>query len=143
MLNHQIFGFLCICVVQEFGDSPVVKSFGRHVTVIEAPKRVDLVLQLLHRLKPQIVVSSLADFEMKSSTAFERLLDACAAVGARLLLDISDHIELSSLPGTNGVLQYLAAQALPMHATIICGLLKNKVRVILCTEFSSICLIKN
>lgn len=124
LLPHK---WLTTVSAKQFGDSPVVKSFGRHVTVIEAPKRVDLVLQLLHRLKPQIVVSSLADFEMKSSTAFERLLDACAAVGARLLLDISDHIELSSLPGTNGVLQYLAAQALPMHATIICGLLKNKV----------------
>ena len=101
--------------------------FGNNITVIEAPKRVDLVLQLLDRLKPQVVVSTLADFEIKSCTAFERLLDACARVGSRLLLDISDHIELSSLPGTNGVLQYIATHALPSHATIVCGLLKNKV----------------
>lgn len=112
---------------KQFGNSPVQKLFGSNITVIEAPKRVDLVMQLLHRLKPQVVVSSLEDFEMKSSTAFEQLLDACARIGSRLLLDISDHIELSSLPGTNGVLQYLATQALPMHATIVCGLLKNKV----------------
>ena len=101
--------------------------FGNNIMMIEAPKRVDLVLQLLDRLKPQVVVSTLADFEMKSCTAFERLLDACARVGSRLLLDISDHIELSSMPGTNGVLQYLAARTLPNHATIVCGLLKNKV----------------
>lgn len=124
LLPHK---WLTTTSAKQFGDSPNVKSFGSNVMVIEVPKRVDLILQLLHRLKPQVVVSSLADFEMKSSTAFERLLDVCAAVGARLLLDISDHIELSSLPGTNGVLQYLAAQALPIHATIVCGLLKNKV----------------
>jgi methionine S-methyltransferase len=104
--------------------------FGSNITVIEAPKRVDLVMQLLDRLKPQVVVSALADFEMKSSAAFERLLDTCARIGARLLVDISDHIDLSSLPGTNGVLQYLSSHALPTHATIVCGLLKNKVSLI-------------
>jgi methionine S-methyltransferase len=36
-------------------------------------------------------------------------------------------LELSSLPGTNGVLQYLASHPMPMHATIICGLVKNQV----------------
>lgn len=113
----------------QFGRNSSRQACGNNITVIEAPKRVDLVLELLDRLQPQVVVSTLADFEMKSCTAFERLLDACARVGSRLLLDISDHIELSSVPGTNGVLQYLAAHALPPHATIVCGLLKNKVSI--------------
>ena len=113
--------------LQKFGNSSSKQVFGNNITVIEAPKRVDLVLELLGRLQPQVVIATLADFEMKSCTAFERLLDACARVGSRLLLDISDHIELSSVPGTNGVLQYLAAHSLPSHATIVCGLLKNKV----------------
>lgn len=124
LLPHK---WLTTFSAEKFGKGPLARSFGTGITVIEAPKRVDLILQLLLRLKPQVVVSSLAEFEMKSSTAFEKLLDACSTVGARLLLDISDHIELSSLPGTNGVLQYLSAQALPSHATIVCGLLKNKV----------------
>ncbi|KAH7295337.1 hypothetical protein KP509_27G043100 [Ceratopteris richardii] len=112
---------------ENLGKSSDEQLFGTIGTVIEAPKQVDLVLQLLLRLKPQVVVCSLADFEMKSSAAFERLLDSSAAVHARVLLDISDYIELSSLPGSNGVLQYLSNHVLPPHATIVCGLLKNKV----------------
>ncbi|MCO5578032.1 hypothetical protein L7F22_031870 [Adiantum nelumboides] len=134
LLPHK---WLTTLSAEQLGSGPHARLFGTNVTVIEAPKRADLILKLLLRLKPQVVVSSLADFEMKSSTAFERLLDACSEVGARLLLDISDHIELSSLPGTNGVLQYLSAQALPAHATIVCGLLKNKVRKNLCTVYTS------
>lgn len=97
------------------------------VTVVEAPRRSDLVVRLLKNLKPQLVVTSLADYEMRTSTSFELLLDATASIGARLILDISEYLELSSLPGTNGVLQYLASHPMPMHATIICGLVKNQV----------------
>lgn len=119
--------WLTVMVTKQCLNGPVHALCGSNVTVIEAPKRVDLIIQLLHHLKPQVIVASLADFEVKSLMAFQQLLGACAEVGSRLLLDISDHIELSSDPGTNGVLQYLATHALPLHATIVCGLLKNKV----------------
>lgn len=99
------------------------------MTVVEAPRRSDLVVQLLKNLKPQIVVTSLADYEMRTSTAFELLLNATASIGARLILDMSEYLELSSLPGTNGVLQYLSSHPMPLHATVICGLLKNQVNV--------------
>lgn len=104
-----------------------ISQSNNKVTVVEAPRRSDLVVQLVKNLKPQVVVTSLADYEMRTSTAFELLLDATGNIGARLVLDISEYLELSSLPGTNGVLQYLTSHPLPMHATIICGLVKNQV----------------
>jgi methionine S-methyltransferase len=104
-----------------------ISQSNNTVTVVEAPRRSDLVVRLLKNLKPQLVVTSLADYEMRTSTSFELLLDATASIGARLILDISEYLELSSLPGTNGVLQYLASHPMPMHATIICGLVKNQV----------------
>lgn len=108
-------------------NGTVTPQSNNTVTVVEAPRRSDLVTRLLKSLKPQIVITSLADFEMRTSTAFEQLLDATASIGARLVLDISDHLELSSLPGTNGVLQFISSHLLPPHATIICGLVKNQV----------------
>ncbi|KAL2610424.1 hypothetical protein R1flu_028997 [Riccia fluitans] len=112
-------------------DSPAANGYHTgvedDVTVIEAPQRTDLLTQLVKFLKPQVVVTTLASFEMQTSTAFEQLLDVTEKVNARLFLDISDHLELSSLPGTNGVLQYMASHPLPLHATIICGLVKNQV----------------
>ncbi|CAA6663903.1 unnamed protein product [Spirodela intermedia] len=63
--------------------------------------------------EPQVVVTGIAPFEAITSSAFEHLLAATREVGSRLLLDISDHLELSSLPASNGVLKYLAATFSP------------------------------
>lgn len=98
------------------------------MTVIEAPRRSDLMIELIKRLRPQVVVTGIAPFEAITSSAFEHLLGATQEVGSRLLLDISDHLELSSLPASNGVLKYLAGNVLPSHAAILCGLVKNQVQ---------------
>ncbi|KAA8536634.1 hypothetical protein F0562_029112 [Nyssa sinensis] len=97
------------------------------VTVIEAPRQSDLMIELIKKLKPQVVVTGMAHFEAVTSSAFEHLLNTTREIGSRLFLDISDHFVLSSLPGSNGVLKYLAGTSLPSHAAIICGLLKNQV----------------
>lgn len=97
------------------------------LTVIEAPRQSDLMIELIKKLKPQVVVTGMAQFEAITSSAFEHLLDTTRAIGSRLFLDISDHFELSSLPSPNGVFKYLAGTSLPSHVAIICGLLKNQV----------------
>ncbi|KAL5704795.1 methionine S-methyltransferase [Ranunculus cassubicifolius] len=75
------------------------------ITVIEAPRQSDLMID----------------------SSFGHFLETTRDVGARLFLDISDQLELSSLPGSNGVLKYLAGNTLPPHTAIFCGLIKNKV----------------
>ncbi|XP_021746464.1 methionine S-methyltransferase-like [Chenopodium quinoa] len=97
------------------------------VTVIEAPRQSDLMVELIKKLKPQVVVTGIASFEAVTSAAFENLLNVTREIGSRLFLDISDHFELSSLPSSNGVLKYLAGNSLPSHVAIVCGLLKNQV----------------
>lgn len=97
------------------------------ITVVEAPRQSDLMIELIKKLKPEVVVTGIAHFESVTSSAFEHLLDITKEIGSRLFLDISDHFELSSLPSTNGVLKYLAGTPLPPHASIVCGLLKNQV----------------
>ncbi|KAK2665889.1 hypothetical protein Ddye_004463 [Dipteronia dyeriana] len=104
-------------------DNPSVDG----LTVIEAPRQSDLMMELIKKLKPQVVVTGIADFESVTSSAFVHLLDVTREIGSRLFLDISDHFELSSLPGSNGVLKYLAKNSLPSHAAIVCGLVKNQV----------------
>uniref|UniRef100_A0A1J3D466 methionine S-methyltransferase n=1 Tax=Noccaea caerulescens TaxID=107243 RepID=A0A1J3D466_NOCCA len=97
------------------------------ITVIESPHQSDLMIELIKKLKPQVVVTGLAQFEVITSSSFLHLLQVTKEIGCRLFLDISDHFELSSLPASNGVLKYLAENQLPSHAAIICGLVKNKV----------------
>jgi len=95
-----------------------VECSSEVVTVIEAPHRSDLMIELIRKLKPQIVVTGIADFEAKNSTAFQQMLDETRQIGCRLFLDMSNHLELSSLSGTNGILKYLASNTLPSHAAI-------------------------
>nr|CAD1824517.1 unnamed protein product [Ananas comosus var. bracteatus] len=94
------------------------------LTVIEAPRQSDLMIELIQKLKPQVVVTGMAHFEAITSSAFENLLNTTKVIGSRLFLDLSDHLELSSLPGSNGVLKYLAGKTMPSHAAILCGLVK-------------------
>ncbi|CAN0913346.1 Methionine S-methyltransferase [Linum grandiflorum] len=97
------------------------------ITVIEAPRQSDLMVELVTKLRPQVVITGMAHFEAVTSSAFVQLLEITRQIGSRLFLDISDQFELSSLPSSNGVLKYLASNALPSHAAIVCGLVKNKV----------------
>ncbi|KAL8205974.1 hypothetical protein R6Q57_009525 [Mikania cordata] len=97
------------------------------ITVIEAPRQSDLMIELIKKLKPQVVVTGIAPFEAITSSAFENLLRVTREIGSRLFIDISDQFELSSLPSSIGVLKYLARTQLPSHAAIICGLLRNQV----------------
>ncbi|KAJ9174856.1 hypothetical protein P3X46_013457 [Hevea brasiliensis] len=97
------------------------------ITVIEAPRQSDLMVELIKKLKPQVVITGMAQFEAVTSSAFNQLLDITREIGSRLFLDISDQLELSSLPSPNGVLKYLAGTRLPSHAAILCGLVKNQV----------------
>ncbi|KAF9587172.1 hypothetical protein IFM89_039612 [Coptis chinensis] len=97
------------------------------VTVIEAPRQSDLMIELIKKLKPQVVVTGMAHYEAVTSSSFGHLVDTTRDVGSRLFLDISDQLELSSLPGSNGVLKYLAGNTLPPHTAILCGLVRNQV----------------
>ncbi|THU69872.1 hypothetical protein C4D60_Mb08t19010 [Musa balbisiana] len=97
------------------------------ITVIEAPHQSDLMIELVRKLKPQVVITGMPHFEAITSSAFENLLNTTRELGTRLFLDISNHFELSSLPGSNGVLKYLAGKSLPSHAAVLCGLVKNQV----------------
>lgn len=101
-----------------FQDAPVV---------LEAPRQSDLLVELTNTLNPDLLLVSLADFEMRTSSAFGKLLEASSASGSRLFLDISDFLELSSVPPTNGVFQFLAENPLPPNCALICGLVKNQV----------------
>ncbi|KAK1287890.1 Methionine S-methyltransferase [Acorus calamus] len=97
------------------------------LTVIEAPRQSDLMVELIKKLKPQVVITGMAHFEAVTSSAFEHLLNTTREIGSRLFLDISEHFELSSLPSSSGVLKYLAGNKLPPHASVLCGLVKNQV----------------
>ncbi|NBW81350.1 aminotransferase class I/II-fold pyridoxal phosphate-dependent enzyme, partial [bacterium] len=95
--------------------------------ILESPKRADEVGKLVEKLKPQLVITSLQDFEIKTSDAFARLCEICATHSTHLVIDISQQFELSSQPAAHGILSHIAENRLPGHVTLLCGLVRNKV----------------
>lgn len=95
--------------------------------VLECPTGVDLACRLIETLQPQMVVTTLDAYEVRTPDSFLRLVDTAGRAGARLVVDISPFLELASAPAGNGVLQALAEAPLPEHVAILCGLVKNRV----------------
>lgn len=95
--------------------------------VLECPTRVDLACKLIEALRPQMVVTTLAEFEVRTPDSFLRLVETAGRAGARLVVDLSPFLELESTPEVNGILQALAEAPLPEHVAILCGLVKNRV----------------
>lgn len=95
--------------------------------VYEAPRQTSLLCDMIARLRPELVVAGVTEFENETPEAFSALSACCATFGARLLVDITDFFDLSSSPQIPGALRYIAAQGLPHHTAIICGLEKNRI----------------
>jgi methionine S-methyltransferase len=97
------------------------------MSIIEAPHTTDLVCKLMQKLKPEIAVIGLSEFESRTPDSFARLLEISKQSQCRIFIDISAVLDLSSSPQNNGVFQFLSDNPLPSHAALLCGLVKNRV----------------
>lgn len=102
-------------------------SANGEVQILETPQRIDLTCSLMQKLRPQLVVTGLAEFENKTVDSFIRLIETARNLGTKLLIDVSPYFDLSSTPQSCGVFQYLLDNCLPDHVIIMCGLVKNRV----------------
>ncbi|NBO37538.1 aminotransferase class I/II-fold pyridoxal phosphate-dependent enzyme [bacterium] len=117
---------LCPHLPSDWFNTPGVNN-SEFPVLLEAPRRVDETCKLIQLLKPQLVITSLQDFESRSRDAFVRLFQICDQNKAQLIIDLSPQFELSSQPSPNGVLAYLSENPLPAHVTLMFGLVRNKV----------------
>lgn len=105
-------------------------EIDRHLTgcnIIETPNSSYELCSLIESIKPALVITSLHPQQAAQLDPFKLILAACEKVQARLIIDISNHVELSSNPGKIGVLSYAAEFGLPAYCGIICGLTNNQV----------------
>uniref|UniRef100_A0A453QGM5 Aminotransferase class I/classII large domain-containing protein n=1 Tax=Aegilops tauschii subsp. strangulata TaxID=200361 RepID=A0A453QGM5_AEGTS len=124
LTRHLPKQWLTSSTIEERADCTEAENI---VTVIESPLKWDLLIEFIRKLKPQVVVTGMAQFDAISTAAFVNLLNVTKDVGSWLFLDISEHLELSRVPSSNSVLRYLAGNTLPSHVAILCGLVKNQV----------------
>ena len=105
---------------------PISWQRDRRQQIIEAPRRIPLVCKLMTKLKPSMVITGLKAFEMTAEEPFESLVNTAREIGALLVVDISDNLNLSSHPVSNGLFEYLADRGLPDNVILLADLIKNK-----------------
>jgi methionine S-methyltransferase len=94
--------------------------------IIEAPRRVSLVCQLMENLKPSLVITGLQDFEIEGEEPFDILVTTAQKLNILLIVDISDNLHLSSHPNTNGLFEYLSVRQISERVIILGDLIKNR-----------------
>ena len=110
-------------------DSQLARAMGpapAGTEVLEAPRSADLFCELVERLNPELAIYSMSENVARTRDSFLRILEVTAKTKTRILIDISELIELSSTPAGNGVFRYLAQNPLPAHVALVCGLVKNR-----------------
>ncbi|NES81316.1 MAG: aminotransferase class I/II-fold pyridoxal phosphate-dependent enzyme [Moorea sp. SIO2B7] len=116
-----------LCLIENELHEQLAKIDHNCTEFLQTPKRVELCCQLIEALKPQIVITALADYEAYSVDSFLRLIDYCNRYKVTLLLDLSNLMEFNSKPPANPVLEYLSEHNLPANVLLICDLVKNLV----------------
>jgi methionine S-methyltransferase len=95
--------------------------------IIEIPQGSDLLCEMIAKLKPDLVFYAMPEAEARTSDSLLRIIEVSAQSRTRVIIDISDFFELSSSPPHNGVFRYLENHELPVHISLMCGLVKNKI----------------
>jgi methionine S-methyltransferase len=114
------------CPKQALVDYQLARLLGVRSEVLEVPRNTDLFCELLEKLKPEIAIYSIPPSEAETQELFYRICEISESSSTRVFIDISELIELSSSPRSNGIFRYLSKKPLPSHVALICGLVKNR-----------------
>jgi methionine S-methyltransferase len=95
--------------------------------IIQAPSQVEYLVELIEKLKPEMVITQLDHNEIQSSQLVERLITCANQHNVLLVLDLTENIDLSSQPVIHGVYRYLSKHALSHNVVLMAGLIKNTV----------------
>lgn len=95
--------------------------------IIESPSSSFELCLLIEKIKPEFVITTINKNQVSQVDSFKSVLEACKKVNARLIIDISPYLELSSNPVKISILSYVSEYGLPPFCSIICGLTNNKV----------------
>ncbi|KAB8029093.1 aminotransferase class I/II-fold pyridoxal phosphate-dependent enzyme [Fluviispira multicolorata] len=98
----------------------------KDIFVLESPKQSELLCKLVATFEPQVVICSISEAELRSQDSFRRLIETTQKYGVRLFVDFSNGMELSSTPQVNGIFEYISEQSLPLHVSLFCGLIRNR-----------------
>lgn len=129
-LLHSLLTNYCpqLTLVSKSLQSLISSDFDNDSTqILQVPSQVELLMQLVSTLKPQLIITQLDQHEIQSSQLVEQLIDCAQQSNALLVLDITASIELSSQPKIQGIYRYLSNNPLPDNLIIMAGLVNNRV----------------
>jgi len=95
--------------------------------ILETPSQVEYLIDLIHYLKPQVVITQLDSHEIRSSKTFQQLIESSQQNNTLLIIDLTNDFDLSSHPEIHGVYRYLSETNLPENLILMTALANNRV----------------
>ncbi|MCO7225840.1 aminotransferase class I/II-fold pyridoxal phosphate-dependent enzyme [Pleionea sp. CnH1-48] len=95
--------------------------------LLEVPTSIELQLQLIEQLKPAALITQIQEHEVHSVHLIEQLIKVTEQHQCLLVLDLSNHVELSSQTQSHAIYRWLANNSLPQHLLLSIALINNKV----------------
>lgn len=97
------------------------------VQVLHTPSQVEYLVALMEKLNPALVITKLDRNEIQSSHLIGRLIECARDRDIMLVIDLTEHIDLSSQPDIHGVYRYLSEHQLSPNLIIMAALVNNRV----------------
>ncbi|MBL7714268.1 MAG: aminotransferase class I/II-fold pyridoxal phosphate-dependent enzyme [Bdellovibrionales bacterium] len=96
-------------------------------TLLEVPRRSDQAAEMISRLKPQLAWIVLTPEEALGTETIQLLISTAAATKTRIMIDLSEILDLSSSPQFASFYQWISKNPLPSHVCLVGGLVKNRI----------------
>ncbi|TQV74723.1 aminotransferase class I/II-fold pyridoxal phosphate-dependent enzyme [Aliikangiella marina] len=116
-----------VLVEKSLGQLLDQTSLASSAQLLHVPAKVEYILELVEKLKPKMVVTSINEYEIQSSHLIGQLVECCIRNNCLLIIDLTNNIDLSSQPEIHGVYRYLSNNGLPGNLVIMAALINNRV----------------
>jgi methionine S-methyltransferase len=97
-----------LIIVDRFFSDKIDNLNNLSTKIIASPTSSFELCSLIEKIKPQFVITTIHEKQVSQVDSFKSILTACEKVNARLIVDISPYLELSSSPNKISVLSYVS-----------------------------------
>lgn len=95
--------------------------------ILRSPSQIEYLIALMEKLKPALVITKLEPNEIQSSHMISQLIECASRLNIMLVIDLTEHIDLSSQPEIHGVYRFLSERQLSPNLIIMAALVNNRV----------------
>ena len=100
---------------------------SKQMQLLHTPSQIEYLVALMEKLNPALVITKLDRHEIQSSHLISQLIECATQRQIMLVIDLTEHIDLSSQPDIHGVYRFLSEHQQSPNLIIMAALVNNRV----------------